>query len=111
MQLVFDAPTNRAGMNGLAGCATVLDNATDAQVRGLGVQSPTLCDWDDDVTLIVFLSEATGAAPGKCIQPSAIPALSPPQLSSSYFACSSPLLRSPPGTLIIIIILSLLVLY
>ena len=31
----------------------VLDNATDAQVRGFGVQTPSLCDWDDDSTLIV----------------------------------------------------------
>ena len=60
--------TNRASMNGLSDCASILDNTTVAMVRG-NVSTATFqdCDWEDDSTLIVFLSEATEAAPGMVV--------------------------------------------
>ena len=70
-------PTNRAGMNGLGPCATVLSDGTVATLRGASA-SDVLCDWRDDVTVEIFLSMFTDAAPGAqiCVRAGALwPAL------------------------------------
>ena len=59
-------PTNRAGMNGLGPCATVLTDATAAMLRGASL-ADVLCDWRDDTTVEIFLSMFTDTAPGAAI--------------------------------------------
>ena len=65
--LVFDdQATNRAGMNGLEACSSILDAATVATVQGTATEPPE-CEWEDDVTLVIYLSERTQAAPGMAV--------------------------------------------
>ena len=60
----FDAQaTNRAGMNGIAPCSTVLDDATATTLKGTGTEDAS-CDWEDDYTLIALLASTTGANGG-----------------------------------------------
>ena len=65
--LVFDnQATNRAGMNGMEACSSILDVATVAAVQGVSTEPPE-CEWEDDVTLVIYLSERTEAAPGMAV--------------------------------------------
>lgn len=53
----FDAqPTNRAGMNGVRACSTVLDHATASQLKGTAVDDAS-CYWADDSTLVARVSD------------------------------------------------------
>ena len=65
--LVFDnQATNRAGMNGMEACSSILDVATVTAVQGVSTEPPE-CEWEDDVTLVIYLSERTEAAPGMAV--------------------------------------------
>lgn len=65
--LVFDnQDTNRAGMNGLEACSSILDVGTVAAIQGVS-RDPPECEWEDDVTLVIYLSERTEAAPGMAV--------------------------------------------
>ena len=65
--IVFDAqPTDRAGMNGVGACATVLSDATVALLRGTGVKAD--CYWQDAHTLVAPLDIYTAAAPGMLVE-------------------------------------------
>ena len=64
LQIRFDSqPTNRAGMNGLSPCEQVLANGTVQTLRGTATEPP-LCDWQDDSTLVAYLTMFTDASPG-----------------------------------------------
>ena len=58
--------TNRAGMVGDGPCSSVLDMATVTQLAGAAPRAPT-CSWQDGLTLIVYLTVYTDAAPGMLV--------------------------------------------
>lgn len=56
LMIRFDAqPTNRAGMNGVRACSTVLDDATTSQLKGTAAEDAS-CYWADDSTLVARVS-------------------------------------------------------
>ena len=64
----FDSQaTNRAGMNGVAECSTIFDQATAEMLQGTS-ERPTMCEWFDDSVIVVLLDMYTSAQPGITIE-------------------------------------------
>jgi hypothetical protein len=59
--------TNRGGANGNTPCNALFSDATAAQLRG-AASAQADCGWDDDSTIVVFLTLDTAAAPGMLVK-------------------------------------------
>ena len=102
----FDGPdTNRAGMIGDDDCDLIFDDETSRRLRGSG-DVPVRCGWEDDTTVIAFLTSFTNASidmrvgsrpnviwprewayPGRCDLPGSMCALETSIAINSAFPC------------------------
>lgn len=90
--VLFDLqPTNRGGMTSVGSCATVLDDATVATIRGTATTAPQ-CYWTSDIRLVAYLTIKTSAAPGMAVRtragviaPLATPAGDTPKYADSSY--------------------------
>ena len=62
----FTKPTNRAGMNGIGPCSSVLDDSTATQLKGTAAADAS-CYWKDDSTLVAQLTMESLATSGMAV--------------------------------------------